>query len=111
MDNHPPDLQAADHERRLLLEAALRRLNPVEAWVIREWYGVSSLVPDAWSRLGVNGRDPEAAQKAGYRPYYHRTYVELSRDCGLSRHRILQVEAAAIGKLRDVLGRYLAPTP
>ncbi len=45
-DNPPPDEEAVDHEQRLLLEVALRRLNPVEAWVIRERYGLCTLILD-----------------------------------------------------------------
>ena len=40
IDNRVPDQDVADHEQRLLLEVALRRLNPFEAWVIRERYGL-----------------------------------------------------------------------
>ena len=104
----------ADHEQRLLLEVALHRLNPVEAWVIRERYGLCLLIPEErdWSSPGphvARRDDPEYAAEAEAespdqcRAYFHRSYVELERDCGLSRHRILQVEEAALEKLRDVL--------
>ena len=114
VDFHPPDQQVADHEQRLLLEVALHGLNPVEAWVIRERYGLHLLISEErdWSSPSshVARRDDSehAAEKEAESPdqcraYFHRSYVELERDCGLSRHRILQVEEAALEKLRDVL--------
>ena len=58
VDWHRPDEEAADHEDRLLLEAALKRLNPVEAWIIRERYGLSTLIPgeDDWAAPESVGR-------------------------------------------------------
>src|SRR5439155_26571564 len=35
-----------NHEERVLLESAMLQLNPVEAWVIRERYGLHNLSPD-----------------------------------------------------------------
>jgi RNA polymerase primary sigma factor len=109
-----PDEEVADHEQRLLLEVALRRLNPVEAWVIRERYGLCILIPDemCWPHREPRadcGDDPEDRSDPGTGPsddrraYFHRTYKDLTRDCGLSLHRIRQVEEAALEKLRDVL--------
>ena len=43
VDRRRPDDDVANQEERLLLEAALRRLNPVEAWVLRERYGLFDL--------------------------------------------------------------------
>jgi RNA polymerase sigma factor (sigma-70 family) len=109
-----PDEEVADHEQRLLLEVALRRLNPVEAWIIRERYGLCLLIPDemCWPHpypradcrdnpedMPVPGPSPQDNRRA----YFHRTYMDLARDCGLSRHRIQQVEEAALEKLRDVM--------
>jgi RNA polymerase primary sigma factor len=113
-DGRLPDDEVADHEQRLLLEVALRRLNPVEAWVIRERYGLCMFIPDemCWPHLNPRGDcpdDPEDAADSGADPhgnrraYFHRTYMDLERDCGLSRYRIQQVEEAALEKLRDVL--------
>jgi RNA polymerase primary sigma factor len=113
-DSRLPDDEVADHEQRLLLEVALRRLSPVEAWVIRERYGLCMLIPDEMCWPHLNPRedcpdDPEVAPESGADPhgnrraYFHRTYMDLERDCGLSRYRIQQVEEAALVKLRDVL--------
>jgi RNA polymerase sigma factor (sigma-70 family) len=117
VDDHLPDQEVADHEQRVLLEVALRRLNPVEAWVIRERYGLCMLVPDErnWSNLGPRGahRDDAAADPeedpSDRRAYFHRSYSELERDCGLSRYRLVQVEQAALEKLGEVLRPYLVP--
>jgi RNA polymerase sigma factor (sigma-70 family) len=113
-DSPPPDEEAVDHEQRLLLEVALRRLNPVEAWVIRERYGLCTLILDelrwpeskplADSRDDAGGTSDPGADPHGHRrAYYHRSYSDLGRACGLSHYRILQVEEAALEKLRDVL--------
>lgn len=111
----PPDVVAAGHEQRLLLEAALRRLSPVEAWVLRERFGLGRLAPERWLlTLRRSGADPSAepgddGAPAGVgtgsrRSYFHRSYSEIERDSGLSRRRVRQVEEAALEKLRDVLG-------
>jgi RNA polymerase sigma factor (sigma-70 family) len=117
VDHHLPDQEVAECEQRVLLEIALRRLNPVEAWVIRERYGLCMLIPDArnWSSLGPPAdRDVPDADPEGNAPtrrtYYHRTYPELERACGLSRHRIWQVEQAALEKLGEVLRPCLMDT-
>ena len=118
IDCRRPDDEAANQEERLLLEAALKRLNPVEAWVLRERYGLSISIDgeENWSTS-----DPESAYFAQDDPasishsdlpgrnrsYFHRTYLDLERDCGLSSHRIHQVERTALNKLRDALGRRL----
>jgi RNA polymerase sigma factor (sigma-70 family) len=113
-DGRRPDEEAANHEERLLLEAALKRLNPVEAWIIRERYGLSTLIPGEaeWA----TPRPPKQAGRSDAarpdpsgtgRTYFHRTYPELESDCGLSRHRIHQVEQIALGKLRAMLVPWL----
>ena len=118
-DNHMSGRQLDEMEQRVLLEVALRGLNPVEAWVIRERYGLCLLDPDVWNSSGPNTRGglrvipefavgAEADSHEGGRAYFHRSYVELEHDCGLSRYRILQVEEAALEKLRDVLRPCLA---
>jgi RNA polymerase primary sigma factor len=117
-DRRQPDDEAAIQEQRLLLEAALQQLNPVEAWVLRERYGLSTSIvgDDKWStpnlhddppteddRTSTSGQNPPGRNRS----YFHRTYVELAQDCGLSSHRIHQVERTALNKLRDALGRRL----
>jgi RNA polymerase sigma factor (sigma-70 family) len=114
VDDRPPDQEVADLEQRLLLEVALRRLNPVEAWVIRERYGLAVLIPDerSWPSPGPHAarrddrrltHDPDEGQPGSRPAYFHRSYPDLARDCGLSKIRIRQVEQAAIEKLRQVL--------
>jgi RNA polymerase sigma factor (sigma-70 family) len=110
VDNRRPEQPVADQERRLVLELALRGLNPVEAWLIRERYGLGGLIApeQEWSspgpraarrdRSGADADSPTQCRASSYR-----TYAELARDCGLSLHRVRQVEEAALEKLRDVL--------
>lgn len=112
-DAPPPDEEASDHEQRLLVEVALRRLNPVEAWVVRERFGLGPLCADelTWSlrptraELSTGREDVserEAVRSRRRRSYFHRSYRELGQACGLSGRRIQQVERAALEKLRDV---------
>lgn len=114
-DPRRPDQEIAERERRLLLERALRRLSPVEAWILRERYGLAprgtdkerweSLQPpsDQSDRHKDAVDDPPTNPAASGRSYFHRTYVELHRDCGLSFYRIRQIEATALEKLREAL--------
>jgi RNA polymerase primary sigma factor len=117
VDSRVPDQEVADQEQRLLLEVALRQLNPVEAWVIRERYGLCMLIPDerSWSGPGPHAArrsdpapDSDAEQSDSRPTYFHRSYPELERDCGLSKYRLQQVEEAALEKLREVLRPCLA---
>jgi RNA polymerase sigma factor (sigma-70 family) len=111
----PPDEVTAGHEQRLLLEAALRRLSPVEAWVLRERFGLGRLAPERWiltlrrsdagrSAGPVDGDAPGNSGTGSRRSYFHRSYTEIERESGLSRRRVRQVEEAALEKLRGVLG-------
>lgn len=116
VDDQRPDQQVVEQEQRILLEIALRRLSPVEAWVIRERYGLCLQIPEErdWSRSGRRAArrdDPtrEADADGQRRAHFHRSYYELERACGLSRRRILQVEETALEKLRDALYPCLAP--
>jgi RNA polymerase sigma factor (sigma-70 family) len=115
VDDRSPDQEFTGHEQRLLLELALRRLNPVEAWVLRERYGLCLLIPDerSWSSpvppaARRDEPDPDDDAPDSRPTYFYRTYPELERDCGLSKYRIQQVEQAAIEKLREVLRPCLA---
>ncbi len=123
------DLQTAEnelvkHEERAVVHAALRRLSPFEAWVIRERFGLGE-----WSSNPIDASDSgrkAAAQitadparsgqssptaKAGPPScsYYARSYDKLSSDCGLSVHRIRLIERAALDKLRSLLSPAVAP--
>jgi RNA polymerase primary sigma factor len=108
------------NEERELLEIALHRLSPIEAWVIRERFGLSAPSPypkdrdsrnsDATDRA-VAGPGPVAASTSGRlsqgpergQSYYHRTYRDIGRECQLSVHRLRQVEKVALDKLREFL--------
>ncbi len=118
VDHRRPDDEAADQEERLRLEAALQQLNPFEAWVLRERYGLSISIAgeDDWSTSvppAVRPTDGDRTSSSHANPpgrcrsYFHRTYPELAQGCGLSSHRIHQVERTALKKLRDALGRQL----
>jgi len=121
-DEPSPDQIVSNDEDRALVHAALRRLSPFEAWVIRERFGIGEPTRGAGT-LKASRRRADGGHEAGgaptsaipdaapvpthrpYRSYYQRSYREIGCDCGLSAHRIQQVERAAIGKL----GTLLAP--
>jgi DNA-directed RNA polymerase sigma subunit (sigma70/sigma32) len=110
------------NEDRALVHAALKRLSPFEAWVICERFGLGAPTSDRRIRGTARERDPahDRTQVAppsgsvgdqrddGSRPndsYFQRSYIEMGEDCGLSVHRIRQVERTALDKLRAFLGQ------
>jgi RNA polymerase primary sigma factor len=122
------DIQTAEHdalqrEAHTIVHAALRRLSPFEAWVIRERFGLGEWSSDptesshsarkAASEVLNNrsrrGRRSALARVAPPgRSCYGRSFDDLSRDCGLSVHRIRLIEKSALDKLRSILSPALA---
>jgi DNA-directed RNA polymerase sigma subunit (sigma70/sigma32) len=109
-----PEEEAVDHERRGLINAALRQLNPVEAWVIRERYGLHTLMLDDLILAESSPRTVRRVTKERVpdsptdrfetsRSQIRRTYTDLKCDCGLSCHRLRQIERTALDKLRRLL--------
>jgi RNA polymerase sigma factor (sigma-70 family) len=119
----PPDEDLAKEEDRSYVHTALRRLSPFEAWVIRERFGLGELAPsrlppsptkagECETNLAARGRECTAVDAAlesrpltqrSRRILFHRSYMELGQDCGLSAHRVQQVEKSALDKLRGIL--------
>jgi DNA-directed RNA polymerase sigma subunit (sigma70/sigma32) len=111
-DNRRPENDPAVVESVEAVRAALDRLTPFEAWVIRCRYGLLEPTDDVDSfnhgpdvSIGA-GTTSEAspARKTGGIPGRKRTYSEVSRACGLSIHRIRRIEWTALEKLRGHLG-------
>jgi len=127
-DDPPSESQTAEndlakHEERAVVHAALRRLSPFEAWVIRERFGLGEWSSDPIHSSGSSKKSaaqgtvdhacegrpsPSAEEVAPSRPYYGRSYDKLSHDCGLSVHRIRLIERAALDKLRSLLSPAVA---
>jgi len=117
VDPRRPEQEATEYERRLSLERALRRLSPVEAWVLRERYGLGLRIAGGEGWESPQPQSPRSARHEGASDdrlpdpaasggsYFHRTYVELHRDCGLSFYRIRQIESTALEKLREAMNR------
>ena len=113
-----PDQELATEEDTALLHRALRRLSPFEAWVIRERFGLSlpptrSVSQPLLEQTTRGDRKTTSAMRATCvasppRSFFRRSYAELSRDCGLTAHRVRQAEQAALGELRTFLGVRLA---
>jgi RNA polymerase primary sigma factor len=104
--DHPPEADFINQENAELVEAALFRLNPFEAWVIRERYGFRELPPEQYGWQSTTRRNPIAAEESEDTPsptYYHRTLEEIGRACGLQARRVRQVEQTALDKLRRLL--------
>ena len=123
MDNcRRPEEEVVDREVRGLLKAALRHLNPVEAWVLRERYGLHTFIPDdmIWAEPSPravcrvsNDRipGPQTDRSARSRSRLGRSYTELERDSGLSTHRLRQMARAALDKLQRLLAPWLDRDP
>ncbi len=105
-----PDRETENEEGRAVLEQALRDLSSFEAWVIRERFGLGGRPTPALNEVteykssGDNHNAfvnvKESCTSKPRRSSCHRSYVDLGRDCGLSTHRVRQVERAALDKLR-----------
>jgi RNA polymerase primary sigma factor len=121
-DGPGPDQDLVIDEDRALVHAALRRLSPFEAWVIcerfglgeptsgRDTQGVSQRCDIEITRPAIPAGPSGATPVHGPPPnnsYYQRSYIEMRQDCGLSVHRIQQVEKTALDKLRGLLGRQI----
>jgi RNA polymerase primary sigma factor len=113
----PPDRDVEDAENRAIVHAALEQLNPFEAWIIRERFGLIDAYPasdlpaseprksDADTGRTSFSDLPGAAPKR-FKPrqtYYQRTYGEIGAACGLSVTRIRDIEHTALEKLRSLL--------
>ena len=117
-DEPSPDQAVVTDEDRAIVCAVLQRLSPFEAWVISERFGLDD-PPGLGIRRVSTTRDPQSDSKtteapaagstaSGARPrqaYFERSYIEMSKDCGLSVLRLRQVEKTALDKLRAFLGR------
>jgi len=120
--NEPsPDQNVEISEDRARVHAALLRLSPFEAWVIRERYGLGVPSRGAGTRSASPGRRTAGRHEAGRapksgmpgaapvripklsQPYYPRSYTEIGSDCALSAYRISQVAKNALANLRVVL--------
>ena len=119
----PPDEDLAKEEDRSYVHTALRRLSPFEAWVVRERFGLGEqapgpLRPSPTKRGAADINMPAGGLECGAvgplldsrsltqsprRAVFHRSYMELSQDCGLEHHRVQQVEKIALDKLRGIL--------
>jgi RNA polymerase sigma factor (sigma-70 family) len=122
-DIRSPDQDVVEKEIRALVYVALRRLSPFEAWVIRERYGLGEPSPREGNHIALRRRTRIRDAAGGVpvpgfsgaapvherhsRSFYRRTYMEIGHDCGLSFHRVRQVEKAALEKLRGLLGPHL----
>ncbi len=125
-DDEPlTQFQAAENdllkqEERAVVHAALRRLSPFEAWVIRERFGLGEWCSNPLDSGDRSKKDPSPTTAAQGRrrrrsrgkkmaslgaSYYGRTHDKLSRDCGLSVHRVRLIEKAALDKLRTFLSQ------
>ena len=124
-DEPAPAEDLVINEDRALVHAALQRLSPFEAWVICERFGLGEPTSDRRIRGTARGSDPaderhrttppsgSGAEEKDHesRPtdsYFQRSYFEMGEDCGLSVHRIRQVERTALDKLRAFLGQRIA---
>lgn len=71
---------ASLREEAALLGLALRRLSPIEAWVLCERYGIAAPADDETPLSASPTRRPTRDGRA----YFHRTLTDLARECGIS---------------------------
>jgi RNA polymerase primary sigma factor len=100
----PPESALIDQENNELVHAALVRLSPFEAWVIRERYGFRELPPEQYGWAASRRHSARVGTAQPGHTYYHRTHGEIAHECGLSVHHVRLVENTALDKLRKFLG-------
>ena len=88
-DEHRPDLELEQAEEKELLHAALDRLAPFEAWLIRRRFGLDD--PTGWG--------PQECSDPPRRP----SCDEIGRSVGITALRIREIEQLALHKLREYL--------
>jgi DNA-directed RNA polymerase sigma subunit (sigma70/sigma32) len=111
-DNRRPEYDPDVAESVEAVRAALDRVTPFEAWVLRCRFGLLEPTADVDSSNNDTDISIEAgttsevrpARKTGGIPGRKRTYSEVSRACGLSIHRIRRIEWTALEKPRGQLG-------
>jgi RNA polymerase primary sigma factor len=111
-DKRRPERDLDVIESAEAVHAALDRLTPFEAWVIRSRFGllestddVDSSLHDADASLGPRKQGQKGpAKESASIPGRKKTYSQVSRACGLSIHRIRRIEWTALAKLRTQLG-------
>lgn len=109
--DRPVDAELMNHEARQALHDALAALNPFEAWIVRNRYGLDD--PDEpLPRPAPRAGDDDQARRAAPSDQL-RSYHRLGLDCGLPGHRVRAIEKAALEKLRLILnhGPSTTPTP
>ena len=94
-DPHRPDIDLERAEEAELLHAALDRLAPFEAWLIRSRFGLDD----------PTGSGPANRPDSPRRP----SYEELGRSVGISALRIREIAELALEKLRDALAPLMGP--
>jgi RNA polymerase primary sigma factor len=121
----PPDEELVKREDHAVLCAAVARLSPFETWVVCERYGLGESARHGLL-LALGDGDAEFDDQETAHPvvarsapelergsddewqsgstYFHRSFVELGRECGLSVFRLRQVERTALDKLRAAIG-------
>jgi RNA polymerase sigma factor (sigma-70 family) len=88
-DKHRPDLELEQAEEAELLHAALDRLAPFEAWLIRRRFGLD---------------DPTGlSTEQGSNPQRRPSSEEIGRSLGITALRIREIEQIALQKLRSYL--------
>jgi len=125
-DSETAEHDLLQHEERAAVHAALRRLSPFEAWVIRERFGLGEWSSNPFDSRSADRKSssqltagrvrrerPSPSTQTAHpsRSYHGRSFGDLSRDCGLSVHRIRLIERAALDKLRGILSPSVACCP
>jgi RNA polymerase primary sigma factor len=111
-EERPPEKPLEVAEEMEQLHAALGRLTPFEAWLIRRRYRIDEHAGAARAsdrpRSRPSSRRDELCEakrikRANEQADEPRAYRELERECGLGVHRLKRIERDALAKLNAAL--------
>jgi RNA polymerase primary sigma factor len=114
-EERPPEKPLEIAEEMERLHAALGRLTPFEAWLIRRRYRIDEHADAARAIDRPRSRRDEPCEakrikRANEQADEPRAYRELERECGLGVHRLKRIERDALVKLNAALSDAPAET-
>lgn len=85
-----------------VIEVGLRYMSHVEAWAVRERYGLAT-EPSARIQSPVAQHRPDSRLNP-----YARSLRDMGEECGLSAARVGQIAASGLSKLKNIIGDAVA---
>lgn len=100
IDPYEPEREVERQETIELVQHALDRLSPIEAWIIRRRFGI---VDPSGSAEGTVPTDGNGRRRP------HLSFREVARIFGISPRQARQIEESALRKLKEYLSSHVAP--